>query len=425
MSQYKNIVIIGASCAGSTVANKLVGEVPKSHRILLIDAFGFSFWPPASLRASVVPGWEDRIVAPLRTSTVFQADTQHQVIAPNRVVELRENVVILEKPFEGSRELPFFRCVLATGSIQHLPMRPTPGFTEAEYKSALRKAQEEVRLATKIVIVGGGPVGLEYSGEIRQRFPNKEITIVHPLEHVLNPPTTSQHTRTVGLTYSPPHTPVKFSKNLEGQLKSLNIKVILNEKVEIPTGGDTIPGEWDGKFGLQDGIKKVQLSSGRTIEADFVFLSVGNKAESSLVANIDEKALVNGMGEMIAVDQYLKVKSTNPILKKYYAIGDAAASKGWKTAQGAGMDGDGAAANILAEIRGKPLKVHVRPTIHGYIVTLGTKVGVGLLTLPLLGDTVMPWAMLKNMKGPALLVDDLFITRFKGSEKVTAAPIPA
>jgi hypothetical protein len=56
----------------------------------------------------LVPGWEKRVTAPLNTSTVFDAGSAHQVIAPNKVVELRESSIVLEKPFEGSTELPFF-----------------------------------------------------------------------------------------------------------------------------------------------------------------------------------------------------------------------------------------------------------------------------------------------------------------------------
>lgn len=58
--------------------------------------------------AEVEAGWEDKLVAPNTTATFFAKNTPHQVIAPNKVVELKENSVVLEKPFEGSTELPFF-----------------------------------------------------------------------------------------------------------------------------------------------------------------------------------------------------------------------------------------------------------------------------------------------------------------------------
>jgi hypothetical protein len=68
--------------------------------------------PPACFFAHTTPGWQWRLTAPLQTDTVFAKDSPHQVIAPNKVIELKENSVMLEKKFEKEYELPFFvsRC---------------------------------------------------------------------------------------------------------------------------------------------------------------------------------------------------------------------------------------------------------------------------------------------------------------------------
>ena len=67
----QNIVIIGgkallpspmrdaktpASVAGHALANTLVPNLPETHRIVLIDAQDFAYWPLGSLRASCRPG---------------------------------------------------------------------------------------------------------------------------------------------------------------------------------------------------------------------------------------------------------------------------------------------------------------------------------------------------------------------------------
>jgi thioredoxin reductase len=54
-------------------------------------------------------------------------------------------------------------------------------------------------------------------------------------------------------------------------------------------------------------MKKIKLASGKTIEADWVFVSIGNTANSELVQEADQGALVDGMGKMIDVDDFLKV----------------------------------------------------------------------------------------------------------------------
>jgi hypothetical protein len=52
-------------------------------------------------------GWEKRVHAPLQTEYVFSAGSVHQVIAPNKVIELKKSSVVLEKPFEGKTEISF------------------------------------------------------------------------------------------------------------------------------------------------------------------------------------------------------------------------------------------------------------------------------------------------------------------------------
>lgn len=51
-----NIIIIGASAAGANLARSLEKSLPATHRIVLIEARDLAFWPPAALRAAVVPG---------------------------------------------------------------------------------------------------------------------------------------------------------------------------------------------------------------------------------------------------------------------------------------------------------------------------------------------------------------------------------
>jgi hypothetical protein len=64
--------------------------------------------PPRVLEAmSDGSGWEDRVTAPVSTATFFAAGSPHQVIAPNKVIELKKNYIVLEKPFEGSNEVSF------------------------------------------------------------------------------------------------------------------------------------------------------------------------------------------------------------------------------------------------------------------------------------------------------------------------------
>ena len=140
--------------------------------------------------------------------------------------------------------------------------------------------------------------------EIRAQYPTKSITIVNSQSSVLNPTANPPDLNKVRSTYSSPPTLPKLSAAIEKDLKALNITLVTNEKVNIPTSpsGDAI--EWDGSFGLQSSVKKVSLASGKKLEADFVFVSTGNQPNVSIVEQADKGAIISGL---IGVDENLRV----------------------------------------------------------------------------------------------------------------------
>ncbi|ODO07301.1 hypothetical protein L198_00880 [Cryptococcus wingfieldii CBS 7118] len=421
MSQLQNIVIIGASNAGHNLANALQSTHPKSHRILLIDALEYSVWPLAALRAAVVPGWEDKITAPLRDTTVFAAGSQHKVIAPNRVVELREQSVVLEYPFESSVEVPFFRCVIATGASQPSPMRPPSSTTEDEFKQSLRKSQQQLAQSKKVVIIGGGTVGVEMAGEIRAVHPEIEITIIHPNKALLAPEPLPKTANDSTKSWTNPPTAPKLSKNLQTVLEGMNVKLILGDRAVIPEAGSVTDfAQWDGTAGPQSQVKKLSLQSGEQVEADYVFVSVGNKPNTQLVESVDQDAITSGL---VAVDDYLKVASTtdsSPLSKNsnYYALGDVSAAPGPKTAYFAAEMAKVLAQSIVNEVNGKSPTQYNPGTFSVFFVPVGPNDGAGSLTLPYIGTCVVGGGMVKMAKGKDLLVGMSWKPLWQGSEKV-------
>jgi hypothetical protein len=82
-----------------------------SYRIVLCRIVSFrilSSSSPAFKSLTPIAGWENRVTAPLNTETVFSAGSPHRVIAPNKVVQLKQDSIVLEHPFEGKNEVPFF-----------------------------------------------------------------------------------------------------------------------------------------------------------------------------------------------------------------------------------------------------------------------------------------------------------------------------
>lgn len=408
--------------AGHNLANSLYPTLPSTHRILLIDALDYGFFPIACLRAAVVPGWEDKVTVPLTTKTVFPSGTAHQVIALNKVIELRENSVVLEKPFEGSTEVPFFRCVIATGASQPSPMRPPPGATsQKQFIDNLRHIQSDISRAKKVVIIGGGTVGIEFAGEVRDAHPDTEVTIIHSKPSLLSPIPSAGPESSSNLSWSSPPTNPKLSKSLEQVLKNLNVNLILDDSVYIPVGDNaSVAGEWDGSFGLQDEVKKLKLRSGKEVQGDYIFVSVGNNPNIGLVASVDPAAITSGL---VAVDDYLKVASDNPasLLTKnsnYYAVGDASAVTGLKTAWLARVAATHVAKNIINEVKGKELLKYSPGSFNALFVPIGPTHGAGSITFPFLGTWIVGGGVVKAAKGKDLLIGQVWQPLWQGSDKV-------
>jgi NADH dehydrogenase FAD-containing subunit len=68
-------------------------------------------------------------------------------------------------------------AVIATGSTYGSPMRLIADSMEAG-KESLRALQQDIEAAQRIVCVGGGTVGIELAGEILERYPEKNVTII-------------------------------------------------------------------------------------------------------------------------------------------------------------------------------------------------------------------------------------------------------
>lgn len=54
--------------------------------------------------------------------------------------------------------------VLATGASQPFPMRPKQEWSPAEVEQHLKQMQQDIAGAEKILIIGGGPTGIEMTG---------------------------------------------------------------------------------------------------------------------------------------------------------------------------------------------------------------------------------------------------------------------
>ena len=143
----------------------------------------------------------------------------------------------------------------------------------------------KINSARSILIVGGGPTGVELAGEIAVDFPEKKLTLVHDGSRLLE---------FIG--------PKASDKTLHW-LKSKKVEVKLEQSVHIDDTSDIR--------------KTYQTSSGETLKADCHFLCTGKPLGSTWLSGTMLKSSLDNRGRLM-VDENLRVKGR----KNVFAIGD-------------------------------------------------------------------------------------------------------
>eukprot|EP01119_Soliformovum_irregulare_P018296 TRINITY_DN5586_c0_g1_i3.p1 TRINITY_DN5586_c0_g1~~TRINITY_DN5586_c0_g1_i3.p1 ORF type:complete len:319 (-),score=95.22 TRINITY_DN5586_c0_g1_i3:360-1316(-) len=199
------LVIVGGGYAGTFIATQLEHD----FEVTLLDMKEFFEFTPSRLRTISEPDHAHKVH--LAFSRLFKSV---KVIIDN-VQEITQDSVIT-----ATRSIPFDYLVICTGSRVSDPAfvpKSVPSHTSTKMISAknvnLQEHHALVDMATKILIIGGGIVGVEMAGEIIDAFTKKEITIVHAPAHLLQ------------------RSPDRVSQYAQRFLEAHNAKVFLGEKV--------------------------------------------------------------------------------------------------------------------------------------------------------------------------------------------------
>lgn len=297
------VVIIGGGFGGLKLARKLTNK--KGFDITLIDRFNFHQFQPLFYQVATAGLDASNISFPLRK--VFQKDKNvHFRMADVKSIDTANNLVVTE-PETFSYDL----LVLATGADTNFfgnqelmscanPMKSTVEALQIKYRllkniedALYAKDEKELQSLMTIVIVGGGPTGVEMSGAIAdmRRF-------VFPKDY----PELDFEKMKIYLLEGSPETLAamseKSSKNSMEYLKRLGVIVMTN----------TIVKNYDGKT--------VTMQDGNTINCSMVVWAAGVKG--SVPEGIDKSLIVRG--NRIKVDTFSKVQGSENI----YAIGDVA-----------------------------------------------------------------------------------------------------
>ncbi|TYI48691.1 hypothetical protein E1A91_D13G264400v1 [Gossypium mustelinum] len=261
----RRVVVVGGGIAGSILAR----SIQFNADLTLIDPKEYLEIKWAQLRSKVEPSFAERAVVNYRD---FFSNGR---IITSTAINITENEVLTA----DGQHIGYDYLVIATGHSDNVPVSKTE---RLHYYDA---ENQKIQSARSILIVGGGPSGVELAGEISTDFPDKKVTLVHKGPRLLE--------------YIGP----KASDKGLSLLRSKKVDVKLQQSVDLKSASD--------------GSQLYRTSTGESIKADCHFLctrvplSTAWLNETILKTNLDKDG-------RLKVDEYLRVKGRSNI----FAIGD-------------------------------------------------------------------------------------------------------
>jgi hypothetical protein len=113
VTRHRSFTTVLLSLASSTVSG-LVKKLPHGYRIIVVSETDFAYWAIGGLRAAIVPGWEDKVVA----SFDNWLKPPHLVLGGTRAVKIdpEQKRVFFEEPCILGWEVQYEYLVVATVS---------------------------------------------------------------------------------------------------------------------------------------------------------------------------------------------------------------------------------------------------------------------------------------------------------------------
>jgi NADH dehydrogenase FAD-containing subunit len=326
MLKQTDVLIIGGGFAGVTTAQKLAKQ---GMDITLVDRKDYFEVTFAVLRNVAAPKAQGNRSRKLYRDFVEGSFVQGAIESMNdKEAKLANGDVIV-----------FKQAVIASGSrYPSLPLaKSSSQFDYAGRNQEMLAEHASLATAKSVLVIGGGAVGVEFAGEIASAFPDKDITLSHSGEVLLD-----------GMK------PKAQEKALE-QLTAKGVKVKFNRR-----------------FALDKSSEENQYRCSKTneiIKADKVYTCVGMKPNTEFL----QAELANALDDkgLIQVDEFMHVKGYDNL----YALGDCAALDNNKHGYLASVQGGMLADAIVKKAKGKKVKPYKTPPL-AIVTPTGTDTGV-------------------------------------------------
>jgi NADH dehydrogenase len=297
------VVIIGGGFGGLRLARKLNNKA--GFEVTLIDQYNYHQFQPLFYQVATAGLDASNISFPLRKVFHKSKNVQFRLAKLNSIIPHQNKVTT------SIGDFAYDQLIIATGADTNFfgnatlqqnafPMKSTVEALQLRHRliqnfedAIIAKTEEEQQSLMNIVVVGGGPTGVELSGAIADMkkyvLPKdyRELDFTKMNIYLLE-----------GSNKTLASMSAKSNKHSQSYLEKIGVKVCINSILE----------NYDGET--------VTLKNGETIKSKMVIWAAGIKG--NIPAGID--ATLISKGNRIKVDTQCKVIGSNNI----YAIGDVA-----------------------------------------------------------------------------------------------------
>lgn len=327
MSKRVSVIIIGGSHAGLAVSQKLLRQTPEAA-ITLISPSNEYYFNIAAPRFLVKP----ESLAPSKyLYSIPDAFREYPAGSFTFVKGLVTKIDCTTKSVAvalsaGSpaaitaSSYNFDYLVIASGSSTpatlgkegvRLPFKAT---AFEDIRKAIYEAQAKLAGAQRVVIGGGGPLGIEIAGELAEAPGSKKVTLVSRSNVLLEGATAPVQRTAMSL------------------LKSKNVDVLTGTTVE------------ESVYEFHTQTWKVKLSTGKTYTADAYIATTGTIPNNEFIP----KGCLNSQG-WVNVDEQLRVVENGVSRSDTYAVGDITCHP-YRLLSRVSVQGQTVASNIAAAI---------------------------------------------------------------------------
>lgn len=351
MKNKTDILVIGGGFAGVGIAQKLAKN---GADVTLVDRKNYFEVTFAVLRNVANPkllgNTPRKLYRDFLNGTFIQASI--------------ESMNDKEAKLTNGETIRFNRAIIASGSrYPTLPLaKSKTAFDYNERNQEMLDEHKSLVSAKSVLVIGGGIVGVEFAGEIASAFPNKEITLAHATDTLLD------------------NMKPKAQRKALEQLTAKGVKVKFNRR-----------------FAKDGGIYRCSKSD-ETLQPDIAYVCVGMVPNTEFL-QVELSDILNDKG-LVEVDPYMKVQGYDNL----YAIGDCAALDNKKHGYLASVQGANLADALLKSAEGKEIKPYKTPPL---VIMALTGTDTGIAQLPFAVTTLK---FVVNMKQKDLGIGNMYKT---------------